>query len=49
MPVMKKLGIFLKKKDYLLDIKPLLKLVLGKMFGDASCLVDSIVDNIKNA
>jgi len=46
---MKKLGIFLNKKDYLLDIKPLLKLVLSKFFGEVNCLVDSMVDHIKNA
>lgn len=43
MPIMKKLGIFLNKKDYLLDIKPLLRLVLSKIFGNVSCLVDSTV------
>ena len=46
---MKKLGIFLKKKDYMLDIKPLLKLVLSSYFGDLSCIVDSMVSIFKNA
>lgn len=49
MPVMKKLGVFLKKKDYAMDIKPLLKLVMTKVFGDLSCMVDSIVEIFKNA
>jgi hypothetical protein len=42
MPLLKKLGIFLNKKDYLLDIKPIIKLVLSRFFGDMSCLIDSI-------
>lgn len=49
MPVLKKLNIFLKKKDYSLDIKPLLKLVISKFFGDLSCLSTSIVNIFKNA
>lgn len=48
-PIMKKLNLFLKKKDYQLDIKPLLKLVLNKFFGNTSCLVDSMVASFKNA
>jgi U5 small nuclear ribonucleoprotein component len=47
--IMKKLGIFLHKKDYSLDIKPLLKLVLSKVFGSVSCLVDGMVENFKHA
>jgi U5 small nuclear ribonucleoprotein component len=43
LPVLKKLGIFLNKKDFNLDIKPLLKLVLLRSFGDISCIVDSMV------
>ena len=49
MPILKKLGIFLKKKDYLLDIKPLLKLVLGKYFGKLSWTVNLMVDNFRNS
>ena len=49
LPVIKKLGIFLQKKDFSLDIKPLLKLVLIKMFGSVSCLVDSMVQNFEHA
>lgn len=49
MPVIKKLGVLLHKKDYLLDIKPLLKLVLSKFFGNTSCLVDAMAQNIRSA
>lgn len=49
MPVIKKLGVQIQKKDYQLDIKPLLKLVLTKFFGDVSCLVDGMVQNFKNS
>lgn len=48
-PIMKKLNIFLKKKDYQLDIKPLLRLVLSKFFGSTACLVDSLVESFRNA
>jgi len=48
MPVLKKLGIFLNKKDYSLDIRPLLKLVLSKSFGKLSCLVDTMNHNFVN-
>jgi U5 small nuclear ribonucleoprotein component len=48
-PVLKKLGIYLNKKDYLLDIKPLLKLVLSRFFGNVSCLVDSMVQHVRNS
>ncbi len=49
MPVIKKLGLLLHKKDYNLDIKPLLKLVLRKFFGSVSCLVDAMVQNFRNS
>lgn len=49
MPLLKSLGIYLKKKEFQLDIKPLLKLVLTKYFGDLSCIVSSMVDNFKNS
>ncbi len=48
-PVLKKLGLFLKKKEYQLDIKPLLKLVLTNFFGSLSCLVDSMTEHFKSA
>lgn len=41
-PILKKEGIVLKNKEFDLDIKPLLKLVLGKFLGDLSCLVDCL-------
>ena len=49
MPILKKMNIFLKKKDFLLDIKPLLKLVLSRYFGHTACLVDAIVSHCVNA
>ena len=49
LPIMKKLGIYLKKKDYQLDIRPLLKLVLSKFFGELGCLTDCMVSHFKNA
>ena len=42
LPIIKKLGLLLHKKDYGLDIKPLLKLVLSKFFGSVSCLIDAM-------
>ena len=42
-PVLTRLGVFLKKKEFTLDIKPLVKLVLRNLLGDLSCLVDSMV------
>lgn len=35
-PILKRLGLYLHKKDFLLDIKPLLKLILSKFFGDSA-------------
>ena len=49
LPILKKLGVFLNKKDFALDIKPLLRLVLSRYFGDVSCLVDAITQHFKNA
>ncbi len=49
LPIIKKLGLLLHKKDYGLDIKPLLKLVLSKFFGNVSCLVDSMAQNFRSA
>ena len=49
MPVIKKLGLLLHKKDYNLDIKPLLKLVLSRFFGSTSALVDAMAHNIRSA
>lgn len=49
LPIIKKLGIYLHKKDFNLDIKPLLRLVLTKFFGDTSCLVDALVASVRNS
>ena len=49
MPVIKKLGLLLHKKDYNLDIKPLLKLVLSNFFGNTSSLVDAMAHSIRSA
>ena len=40
---MKKHKITLKQAELSLDIQPLLKLVLGKVFGDLSCLTDVVI------
>lgn len=48
-PILKKLGLFLHKKDFNLDIKPLLKLVLTRFFGDVSCLVDCMVASFRHS
>jgi U5 small nuclear ribonucleoprotein component len=40
--ILKKEAIVLKKKEFDLDIKPLVKLILSKFFGDLSCLVDCL-------
>lgn len=45
-PVLSRLGVYLKRKDFELDIKPLVKLVLKNLLGDMSCLVDSLVASI---
>jgi U5 small nuclear ribonucleoprotein component len=49
LPVIKRLGVYLHKKDYQLDIKPLLKVVLSRFFGDTSCLVDCLVASVRTA
>jgi len=48
-PVLTRLGVFLKKKDYSLDIKPLVRLVLRNLLGDLSCLVDAMVSSFPTA
>ena len=48
-PVLTRLGVFLKKKDYTLDIKPLVKLVLRNLLGDLSCLVDCMISSFPNS
>jgi len=40
------IGVVLKKDDFNLDSRPLLKLVLGQYFGDTSSFVQMIVNNV---
>jgi len=49
MPFLKTIGVYLRKSDFLLDIKPLLKLVMQKVFGDLRCFIDSIVEYCPSA
>lgn len=48
-PILKKLEIQHHKKDFNLDIKPLLRLILTRFFGDTSCIVDSLVASVRHA
>ena len=41
-PFLLKLGIYLKKKDYKMNTKKLLKLVCQRFFGNTSSIVDMI-------
>ena len=43
---LKSLGIFLKPVMYKMDVRPLLRLVLGQFFGPATGLVDMFVEHI---
>jgi U5 small nuclear ribonucleoprotein component len=40
--ILKKEQIVLKKAEFDLDIKPLIKLIFSKFLGDLSCLVDCL-------
>lgn len=40
------LGIYLKASEYGMDVKPLLKIVLSKFFGDVSSFVDMLVKHV---
>jgi len=48
-PVLSRLGVFLKPKEFELDIKPLVKLVLRNLLGDMACFVDVLVANLPHA
>jgi U5 small nuclear ribonucleoprotein component len=48
-PILSRLGVYLNKKDYHMDIKPLVKLILRKLLGDLSCVIDSLVHCVPNA
>jgi U5 small nuclear ribonucleoprotein component len=45
-PVLSRLGVFLKRKEFELDIKPLVKLVLRNLLGDMACFVDVLTANL---
>jgi len=40
------LGIFLKPAEYGIDVKPLLKLVMAKFFGDVSGFMEMLVTHV---
>jgi len=40
------LGVYIRKEEYKLDVKPLLKVVLSKFFGKATGFADMVVKNI---
>jgi len=46
-PLLMQENILLTKKEYSLDIRPLLKLIMSKIFGSTCCLVDSLTEFIK--
>lgn len=48
-PLLNKMKIYLTKKEFNYDVKPLLKAVLSKKFGRLDCLMDAIVDYIPSA
>ena len=48
-PVLSKLGIYLKKEDFKMNTKDLLKLVCSTFFGNSSCLVDMAVQYVPNS
>lgn len=39
-PILSRLGVYLKRKEFELDIKPLVKLVLRNLLGDMACFID---------
>uniref|UniRef100_A0A6A7G5G1 110 kDa U5 small nuclear ribonucleoprotein component CLO-like isoform X2 n=2 Tax=Hirondellea gigas TaxID=1518452 RepID=A0A6A7G5G1_9CRUS len=45
-PLLDNIGVRLRKSDFLLDVKPLLRLILSKFFGHSSGFVDMIVEKI---
>lgn len=48
-PLLSKMKIYLTKKEFNLDVKPLLKTILSKRFGKLECLMDAIVEYIPSA
>jgi U5 small nuclear ribonucleoprotein component len=47
-PMLMSLGVTLKKSEYKMDTKPLLRLVLRKYYGNSSAVVDSVVEFVPN-
>lgn len=45
-PILSRLGVFLKRKQFEMDIKPLIKLVLRSLLGDMACFTDLLAANI---
>ena len=45
-PVLASIGIKLTKKQYKMDMKPLLSLVLSRLFGGTSCVGESLIESI---
>jgi U5 small nuclear ribonucleoprotein component len=43
--VFKEVGLSLSKEELLLDVRPLVKLVMSRFFGDASAFVDIIMEH----
>lgn len=48
-PILTRLNVFLHKKDYLMDIKPLVRLILGSLLGNLACLIDATLIHIPSA
>ena len=48
-PIISRLGVYLKRKDFEMDIKPLVKLVLRNLLGDMSCFTDLLVANLPHS
>ena len=44
-PILGRLGVYLKRKQFEMDIKPLVKLVLRSLLGDMACYTDLLVAN----
>lgn len=47
-PILGRLGVYLKRKDYEMDTKPLVKKVLRNLLGDMACFTDLIVSQVPN-
>lgn len=45
-PILCRLGVYLKRKDFQMDTKPLVKKVLRSLLGDMACFVDLLVKQI---